>query len=51
MCKHSARICAHELFILNMEVAEHFVRSPATDKLDNVGVDAGGEEGVGARGT
>jgi len=40
---HSLGKIAHDWFGLGGEVTEHYIRLPATDELDNVGVHFGNE--------
>jgi len=42
--KHTLGVIAHKRVSLDVEVPEHFVRAPAADEADDVGVDAGQEE-------
>jgi hypothetical protein len=48
--EHSGRKVAHNGFGLEVEVAEHLVGAPSTDKADDVGVDRRAEERHGAGG-
>ena len=41
--EHKAREVSHNRLRLNMEVAEHFIRVPATDEADVVSVDIGAQ--------
>ena len=42
--KHTLGVIMHKRVSLDVEVPEHFVRAPAADEADDVGVDAGQEE-------
>ena len=48
--KHAAGETSQDWANLSMKVAEHFVRAPAPNETDDVGVYTCAEEGVGARG-
>jgi hypothetical protein len=48
--QHTRGEGAHERVGLEMEVAEHSIGAPAADHFDEVGVDAGAEEGHGTTG-
>ena len=41
MLEHSGRKVAHDRLRLYVKVAEHFVRTPTSNELDDVGVDLG----------
>jgi len=47
--QHAGRKVFHEGLGLEVEVAQHFVGSPTTEELDDVGIDVGAEQGGGAR--
>ena len=46
--EHAACEVGHERSRLKMEVTEHFVGTPSAKKADDVGIDVGAEESVGA---
>jgi hypothetical protein len=48
---HTSHEGVHEQVGLEMEVAKHFIRAPATNEMDDVGVNAGAKEGHGTAGT
>jgi hypothetical protein len=43
--EHSGSETAHDRLCLDMEVAQHLVGAPATDKTDDVGIDLGAKQG------
>jgi hypothetical protein len=47
--KHGAGEVAHEGTGLEMEVADHCIIAPTTDKLNDAGADAATQQGHGAR--
>jgi len=47
---HSLGKIAHDWFGLGSEVTEHYIRLPAADELDDVGVHLGNEKGHGPAG-
>ena len=42
---HGSRERQHDMRGLDMEVAEHGIRAPATDEANKIGVNLGAEEG------
>ena len=48
-CEHEAAKVIHDGSCLQVEVAEHFVRSPTPKQTDDVTVNLGTQEGVGTR--
>ena len=49
--EHAGGKVAHYRFSLYMQISEHFIRSPAANELDAVGVDIGTEECHGTGGS
>ena len=49
--KHETTEVIHNRSSLEVKVAKHFVGAPATEQANDVGIDVGAEEGVGAGGT
>lgn len=50
MLEHPGRKITHDGLGLDMEVTKHFVRSPASDEADQVGIDVSAEESHCTRG-
>ena len=48
--EHAGREIPHHRFSLHVEVAQHFVRAPATEQTNDITVDMGTKESHGARG-
>ena len=44
MVKHALGEVTHDRLGLDMKIAEHFVRAPAADETDDIGVDLGAKE-------
>ena len=51
MLQHASSIVSHEVYVLDMEVLEHFIRVPATDEGDDLRVNACIKQGIGYGGT
>jgi hypothetical protein len=47
MIQHLLRKMTHNRLGLDMQVAQHFIRSPSADELDDVSVDLGAQQGSG----
>ena len=46
--EHALREASEHRAHLSVEVAQHFIGAPAADEADDVSIDAGAEEGIGA---